>query len=415
MDSKPRIQLPKDSSEGPFMIDPLVLFALQDAEGGRKGNHRRSLMERRWEVKGRQDFLQLAGQEISAEIQSQGHSALLEKPRKTLYERGLESREKTKSQLRAHIQAEQASKCSFRPALDQKSQRLQPRYEQNPIEDSLLHWGSQKELRMKELQTSFSQVELHDCSFSPEIDPNSAQMAANSAEPRYLSLYKLNEQLKNRRHEAESQPQFPFHPHIFASKPHPETPSQFLSRLHQSKLRAGGSAAPQQPPESEPIPNGKQVRREGPPVHEYLYALAGKKEEPLVETPHREVVANPKSQQLFSKRLEDRIRALFGTIDGDRDGQVSGWVGEVEGLGKEQRRLLDPVFREIEAAEEPWAVEQFSTRVKQLCTSLTIAKRNSLLLRTQSPPQPATKLPHKSDSASVLRLHSCKYSEVCAK
>lgn len=414
MDSKPLLRLPKEAnpSEGPFMIDPEAFFPLQGVEGGRKGKPRRSLMERRWEVKGRLDFMQEAEQEISAEIQAQVSSTRLEKPRKSLYERALEARERKKSQVL--MQAEQAPRCSFRPALDQKSQRLQPRYELNPVEDSLLHWGSQKELRIKELQTSFSQVELHDCSFSPEIDPNSAQMAANSAEPRYLSLYKLNQRLQSRRLEAESQPQFPFHPHIFASKPHPETPSQFISRLHQSKQRAGGSAALQQPPESEAVPIGKHSRREGPSVHEHLYALAGKREEQLVETPDREIVASPKSQQLFAKRLETRIRALFGAMDADRDGLITGPIGAVEGLGKEQRRLLDPVLREVEAGE-PWGVEQFSARVKQLCSSLTIAERNSLLLRVQSPPPPAAKAPHKSDSASLLRLQSCKYSEVCAR
>jgi hypothetical protein len=401
-------------AEGPFMIDPEVLAALGAVEGGRKGKQRRSLMERRWEIKTRKEFLQEAGHEITAEIDSQVQSAhaVPKNPRKSLYEKALEAREKAQSRLLAKAQAEKTtSKQLFRPALDRKSLRLQPRYEQHPIEDSLLQWGSQKDLHKKELQTSFSQVELVDCSFSPEIDPKSAHIAGHSVEPRYLALYQLSQTHHN---EAESQPQFPFRPHIFASKSHPETHAEFISRLHGSKLRAGGTAASlKQADEPVVVPNGKHIKREGPPVYEHLYALAGRKEEQThVEAQTREIVASPKSQQLFNKRLDERIKALFGAFDDDLDGLISGNVREMEGLGKEQKRLLDPILMEIKAAEEPWNLEQFSNRIKQLCSNLTIFERNSLLIPPKPPAMPSPKLLHKSNTVSFLRLQSGKCSEV---
>lgn len=365
-------------------------------------------MERRWEIKTHSDFKSEAEMEISREIESQIHSAgvVSDTPRLSLYEKAIVAREKEKNRRVDRERKEKKElKRLFHPSLNEKSKKLQPRYEQKPIETSLLQWGSSRKQRLQELQSSFSQAALMDCSFSPEIDLHSSQLVPKASQPRYLSLFKLHEHLKNKRFTAQNQSKPSFHPHIFAQKSHFETKDEFLQRLHQSKSRAGGKKDVSKDVSETQIEtnetDNKETRHKGPPAYLHLYTLPAKAVSPPPTRSNAELV-DLNSRKIADKRVNEWIQTVFERFSEKK------WME----LEPEKRKIMRNVMKEIENCEEMWNFENFAEKMSKFYHKLPISDRNLLLKPSKSPSIPTSKPLKKSNSDTFNRLRNRKMSEV---
>lgn len=311
-----------------------------------------------------------------------------------LYIKGIQRKEALKVKLEKQKAEETqllSKSMTFHPSINRFSSIITPRVH---VRTDEMLYGKAAELKEKlALQRSSSEMlRLKQCSFAPKITLHAHQMSP--AKPSFARLYEDAAERTAKKMQAATSQQFPFQPHLYASKFSEKVDSRdFLERMTHPKPSSKPSISPEKHTEALPKPTSTvKISRDGRPIHDYLYSLKDKQEERIkqasiernkdLETMRNQPKTGVTSQKYLQEMYEKAGKRLFSVLKSEESDVISGVPEGV--FDAKVSELLAGVIRGEEVD-----LEQFVSRFEDLLARLPLTERD-VLLHAEAIPRPVS-------------------------
>jgi len=319
-----------------------------------------------------------------------------------MYQRELQSKEKRRlDQLRVTT-SRQPRPTS--PRTSKNSSRIRSTSEST--EDLLIQRGEATQQKIKILRSKAMAEELSGCTFRPAVNPRSERLdrsaSASRGVERFNKLYGDAYEKELRQYdrlETAVKTQFPFKPATISVRKAPESQSAMVSRLMNSKknfenvvsklreeLDTSFQAKASFHPSTCRGPLAPKYERKGP-IHQHLYdqrnhnqTVAQKmrdQEEAVRAVPVK--LAIPKSEELAESSQIKHLQHLFARLDHDQDGFIAFVTLNLDAIDTRTIQLLGPIWAELSQSAQPLALDRFLELCEGILKHSSNEEKNYLL------------------------------------
>lgn len=319
-----------------------------------------------------------------------------------MYQRELQSKEKRRlNQLR---ETGRQTLPTSPPRTSKNSSRV--RSTSVSTENVLIQRGEATRQKIKNLRSKAMADELQSCTFKPAVNPRSERIdrsaSASRGLDRFNKLYSdaYDKELRQYdRLETAVRTEFPFRPATISTRKNPETQSAMVNRLLNSKknfenvvsklkeeLDTSFQAKLSFHPATGRGPLAPKYERRGP-VHQHLYDQRNhtqvitqklrEQEEALRSIPIKLSLA--KSDELAETSQTRQLQLLFNRLDHDQDGFIDFATLNLDAIDTRTIQLLGPVWSELSQSAEQLGVDRFVGICEGIIRKASNEEKNYLL------------------------------------
>jgi len=295
--------------------------------------------------------------------------------------------------------------------------------------DSLLQKGDAARLKLLARRRSMQQQERKQCPFRPSLSVKSV-LLSRSRSSDSSAFDRLFQDAKTRTARLSSQAdtvlskECPFRPVTISSRKKPETYLGIVERLIQSKLQFEKAVSKVREeievakrPTFKPTIGRNPVQRQPGSVYERLYRQPHKAVDRREER-NTALGVDANSQEIVKQYRRRQLRALFGSLDEDRDGKVQlKSVADLPPLDPQLLRLLSPLWQFLVSVEGTVVFEVFAGQAEIVLAAANSADKAYLLRHMGDGKKEHLSLDHTSGSreTGVSQRRSLAGSDVYSR
>ena len=283
------------------------------------------------------------------------------------------------------------SACSFTPKINKAQQRRRGK-----TEDLLMEQGVKRDERVRSQRNRVMQEELQKCTFRPALNQRSAKLAMKQRthSPRHEALFQMAaENTKRRTANSQLNPfEYTFHPATYSARKQSESTEELLDRLTYSKVNFNAkiekarkeleSTKDSQTGQDLFVPvtgRGPQLRRDPRPASERLYSLRNLKKTASFRHTQSRPSLQSTSEEMVRQYRSRQVGKLFRLLDSDRDGLINSETVDVSGLSDRTFMLLEPLWSFLRDSASDMAMSDFNRHITSLLLAMSIEEKDFLL------------------------------------
>ncbi|CAD8125843.1 unnamed protein product [Paramecium sonneborni] len=357
------------------------------------------------QIKQQRKQIEFANQQLSQRVNIPS-PVIKYNPGDILYQKGIQHKEQLE-RLQDQRKMEQSQiEYPFKPFISERSQLIAKRPHKQSMPDYLMQMRKDISKHKEQMRTSRYQIETQECSFRPNINQISQKIlmekSKNSQSNIYDRLYNDGMQSKVKRMsnmeniESQSQSQLL---NQQSSRKHSKTEMPFLERMQISVFQQRKKKEAINPQQEYDQSTGQKLyhpqicrppisrNADHLPIGEYLYQMRTIKEDKfhfLIEQDRQDqqnqrARSLDKSNQIYEIKKKKFIYEIFNLLDSDSDGLISAQKIEISSINSEILQILTPLLCEMEQINAQLNQQQFYEAANRLIQTLPIVDRDKLL------------------------------------